>query len=173
MARQYLQDSGLLKGNVDLLVLSPGPSTPDDFLMKETIGLALKQELPIFGVCLGLQGIVEYFGGSLTELSYPMHGKCSTIQHDGSELFAGIDEKFAAGRYHSLIAKTVPECLEVTARTDDGYVMAVEHKSLPIKAVQFHPESIMTLQNQAGHRLVLNVVNNLIARRVVTENLKN
>lgn len=137
--------------------------------MDETIGHALQKDIPIFGVCLGLQGIVEYFGGELTELAYPMHGKSSQIKHSGSALFAGIAEDFTAGRYHSLIAKTVPDCLRVTATTADGCVMAVEHATLPIQAVQFHPESIMSLENQTGHRLILNVVKSVAAQKTINK----
>lgn len=152
-ARKYLATQ-----RVDLLILSPGPSTPANFQMHATIELAMKKAIPIFGVCLGLQGIVEYFGGTLTELGYPMHGKESQITHQGSGMFEGIAKQFSAGRYHSLIASNVPECLVVTARSEDGSVMAIEHRSLPIQAVQFHPESIMSLENQSGHQLVRNVV---------------
>ncbi|MDP6096757.1 MAG: anthranilate synthase component I [Gammaproteobacteria bacterium] len=157
MARQWLGSN-----SVDMVVLSPGPSTPSSFAMDETIDLCVKKQLPIFGVCLGLQGIVEYFGGHLGELSYPMHGKPSQIIHSGGELFAGLEQKFTAGRYHSLIATEVPECLKVSARTDDGVVMAVEHTELPICAVQFHPESIMSLEKNSGHQLIANVVGTLI-----------
>lgn len=152
-ARKFLQ-----KNTVDLMILSPGPSTPDHFSMQSTIELALQNAISVFGVCLGLQGIVEYFGGDLQELHYPMHGKQSLINHDGSEIFTGIDSAFYAGRYHSLVATNVPECLKVTAKTEDGTVMAVQHECLPVQAVQFHPESLMSLQNQAGHRLIQNVV---------------
>jgi anthranilate synthase len=157
-ARSYLG-----KNSVDLVILSPGPSVPSHFNMHATIEAALKRSIPLFGVCLGLQGLIEYYGGELQELDYPMHGKQSTVSHDGSDLFAGIEETFNAGRYHSLVAKTVPQCLRVTARTEDGKVMAIEHTSLPIHAVQFHPESIMSLQNSAGHTLIRNVVK-LVAR---------
>ena len=153
MARQWLNHN-----KVDMVLLSPGPCAPASFAMNETIDLCVKKQLPIFGVCLGLQGIVEYFGGRLGELDYPMHGKPSQITHTGSELFAGIEAEFTAGRYHSLIATEVPECLKVSARTEDGVVMAVEHAELPICAVQFHPESIMSLENKSGHQLVANVV---------------
>lgn len=156
-ARRYLAAH-----SVDLVILSPGPSTPSHFAMQETIAAALKKSLPIFGVCLGLQGLVEYFGGELKELGYPMHGKQSAVTHDGSALFAGLEETFAAGRYHSLVAKTVPDCLEVTARTEDGEVMAIQHRTLPIQAVQFHPESIMSLNDGAGHALVRNMVSLVI-----------
>ena len=157
-ARSYLE-----KNSVDLVILSPGPSVPSHFNMHATIEAALKRSIPLFGVCLGLQGLIEYYGGELQELDYPMHGKQSTVSHDGSDLFAGIEETFNAGRYHSLVAKTVPQCLRVTARTEDGKVMAVQHASLPIHAVQFHPESIMSLQNSAGHTLICNLVK-LVAR---------
>lgn len=152
-ARRYLESNA-----VDLVILSPGPSTPSHFSMNETIDAILSRSTPIFGVCLGLQGLVEYFGGELCELGYPMHGKQSLVNHDGSAVFAGIDKTFSAGRYHSLVAKTVPESLDVTARTEDGNVMAIAHKTLPIYAVQFHPESIMSLGNSAGHTLVRNMV---------------
>ena len=157
-ARSYLE-----KNSVGLVILSPGPSVPSHFNMHATIEAALKRSIPLFGVCLGLQGLIEYYGGELQELDYPMHGKQSTVSHDGSDLFAGIEETFNAGRYHSLVAKTVPQCLRVTARTEDGKVMAVQHASLPIHAVQFHPESIMSLQNSAGHTLICNLVK-LVAR---------
>lgn len=152
-ARKYLAAQ-----EIDLLILSPGPSTPGHFQMNATIELALEKAVPIFGVCLGLQGIVEYFGGELEELGYPMHGKQSLIKHGGSEMFAGIDRQFSAGRYHSLVAKKIPDCLTVTASSEDNSVMAIEHKSFPIQAVQFHPESIMSLENQSGHQLIQNVV---------------
>ncbi len=162
--REFLQ-----KNTVDLLILSPGPSTPDHFSMKETIEIALTNSLPIFGVCLGLQGLVEYFGGDLQELEYPMHGKQSSVIHDGSDMFAGIESGFFAGRYHSLVAAKVPDCLRVTAKTEDGRVMAIQHVGLPIHAVQFHPESIMSLQNQAGHRLIQNVVRAVASHSKVTQ----
>ena len=155
-ARKYLKNN-----SVDLVILSPGPSAPKYFCMNETIDATLARAIPIFGVCLGLQGLVEYFGGGggeLQELAYPMHGKQSDVSHDESEIFAGIAPPFAAGRYHSLVAKTVRECLTVTAKTEDGSIMAIQHASLPIQAVQFHPESIMSLRNAAGHTLIRNVV---------------
>ncbi len=143
---------------VDFIILSPGPSSPKTFAMASTIAAAVEKQLPIFGVCLGLQGIVEYFGGTLKELDYPMHGKPSTIKHESTALFNAIESTFTAGRYHSLVAATVPECLRITAHTADGMVMAVEHKHLPISAVQFHPESLMTLGNRAGYQLIANVI---------------
>ena len=152
-ARRYLK-----QGNVDLVVLSPGPSAPERFAMAQTIAIALKRDIPIFGVCLGLQGIVEYFGGDLRQLTVPMHGKQSVISHAESNLFSGLPSPLTAGRYHSLVAASMPQCLEVTARTEDGEVMAVEHLELPIWSVQFHPESIMSLENGNGPRLIRNVL---------------
>lgn len=152
-ARDYLK-----RGDVDLLVLSPGPSKPERFNMAATIACALERNIPVFGVCLGLQGIVEYFGGDLRQLSAPMHGKQSAISHNDSQLFAGLPASFQAGRYHSLVAAAVPDCLNITARTEDAEVMAVEHHELPIWAVQFHPESIMSLENGHGPRLIRNLM---------------
>ena len=145
----------------DLLVLSPGTGTPSDFAISDTIEAALALEIPIFGVCLGLQAVVEFFGGTLDQLVTPMHGKASPIQVVGGRLFAGLPLDFRAGRYHSLYATkdAIPESLEVTATSaDDDVVMAVEHKSLPINAVQFHPESIMSFDDEIGLRLVRNAV---------------
>ena len=131
--------------------------------MHGTIETALKRSIPLFGVCLGLQGLIEDYGGELQELDYPMQSKQSTVSHDGSGIFAGIEETFNAGRYHSLVAKTVPLCLRVTARTEDGKVMAIQPNSLSIHTVQFYPKSIMSLQDSAGHTLISNVVK-LVAR---------
>lgn len=163
-ARKYLASN-----EIDLLILSPGPSTPEHFSMRATIEAALDKSIPIFGVCLGLQGLVEYFGGELEELDYPMHGKQSEVSHDGSEIFSGIDESFSAGRYHSLVASKVPDCLKVTARTADGKVMAIQHEELAITAVQFHPESIMSLENAVGHALIRNVVRSVSSKASITE----
>ncbi|ASQ46109.1 anthranilate synthase component I [Legionella clemsonensis] len=145
----------------DLVLLSPGPGRPADFKVSETIDVILKNKLPLFGVCLGLQGIVEYFGGKLDTLSYPMHGKASEIEvKNNAGLFAGLGSSFTAGRYHSLYARLeqLPAELEVTALSKDGIVMAIAHRSLPIQAVQFHPETILSMPNQAG----LKIINNLM-----------
>jgi anthranilate synthase len=153
----------------DLVVLSPGPGRPSDFRVAETVGLALRHGVPIFGVCLGLQGIVEHFGGGLGVLPTPVHGKASTIIVRGGRLFAGLPERFTAGRYHSLYAlKTaLSGVLQITAESDDGVVMAVEHRSLPVAAVQFHPESIMSLHGTVGRRLIDNVISVLVPRRAI------
>jgi len=147
----------------DLVVLSPGPGRPEDFATAATIGAALDRGLPLFGVCLGLQGLVEYYGGRLGVLGYPMHGKASVVRVRPGRLFEGLPESFAVGRYHSLFGErdSMPAELEVTAESEDGVVMAVEHRTLPVAAVQFHPESILTLEGGHGLRLVANVLTGL------------
>jgi anthranilate synthase len=150
----------------DLVLLSPGPGRPADFDLSATIAAALERGLPLFGVCLGLQGIVEHFGGELDLLPYPMHGKPSEVKVLGGQLLQGLPARFTAGRYHSLFAaeESVPEMLAVTARTADGVVMGIEHRTLPIAAVQFHPESILSLGQELGPRLIANVVERLVAQ---------
>jgi anthranilate synthase len=144
----------------DLVVLSPGPGRPSDFGVSATLAAVIERGLPAFGVCLGLQGMVEHFGGELGVLSYPMHGKASRMRVLGGRIFEGLPKEFTAGRYHSLFARveSLPACLHVTAETEDGVIMAVEHANLPLDAVQFHPESIMTLDDEIGLRLIRNVV---------------
>jgi anthranilate synthase len=147
---------------LDLVVLSPGPGKPSDFLVPETVVACIRRQIPIFGVCLGLQSIVEALGGELGVLHYPQHGKTSKISvvDPNSLLFKGLPQSFAVGRYHSLFAlpdKMPPE-LKVTAISDDGVIMAIEHQTLPIAAVQFHPESIMTLAGDVGLSIIQNVV---------------
>lgn len=147
----------------NLVVLSPGPGRPCEFGLSSTIAGTLARGVPLFGVCLGLQGIVEYFGGTLGVLSEPVHGKMSRIVTRPSAMFAGLPGAFVAGRYHSLFAdpRSIPDELRVVATTDDGVVMAVEHVSLPIMAVQFHPESILTAGGQVGLKLMGNVIGEL------------
>ncbi len=148
----------------DLVFLSPGPGQPQDFKVSAVIEAALEEGLPLFGVCLGLQALVEHFGGELAVLDFPMHGKESIIRSCGDGwLLAGLPKEFSAGRYHSLygLRDNMPEVLRVTAESDDGIAMGIEHKTLPIAAVQFHPESIMTAKQRAGHRLIENVVRKL------------
>lgn len=146
--------------NYDLVLLSPGPGNPQTFDLAKTISLCLAKKLPIFGVCLGLQGIVEYFGGKLGTLAYPQHGKKAIVEKtQPSELLEGLPDEFVVARYHSLYGYDVPEVLNNVAQTkDDKILMAVEHKTLPIAAVQFHPESIMMLQNGTGMKIVENVI---------------
>jgi len=146
-----------------LILVSPGPGRPEDFGVPELIRRAAKLEIPVFGVCLGLQGMVEAFGGQLGVLDYPMHGKPSTVRHHGAGVFEGLPETFRVGRYHSLFAirDRLPSCLEVTAESDDGIIMGIRHRELPMEAVQFHPESILTLEGDCGLRLMENVVKTL------------
>ncbi|MEP3280045.1 MAG: anthranilate synthase component I [Stappiaceae bacterium] len=152
----------------DLVVLSPGPGRPADFDCAASIGRARARGLPVFGVCLGLQALCESFGGTLGQLDVPVHGKPSPVTFDAeSLLFAGLQSPVTAGRYHSLYARPdfVPSDLLVTAQTEDGIPMALEHVSEPVAAVQFHPESIMSLEQEAGHRIISNVVEKLARRR--------
>jgi len=145
----------------DLLVISPGPGNPD------TAGVSLeaidyfKDKVPIFGVCLGHQVIVQYFGGTIGHAPLPMHGKPSRVTHNEQGLFANIENPLQAGRYHSLMAQQLPDCLEKTAEFE-GVVMGVQHKELPIFGVQFHPESILT---PAGGKIIENVLQIAAARR--------
>ena len=151
-----------------LAVLSPGPGTPRDFDVSGTIAALVRRGIPAFGVCLGLQGMVEYCGGTLGVLDPPVHGKASRIRVLGGRLFEGLPAEFRAGRYHSLFAikRTLPHDLDVTAESEDGVVMAIEHRRLPLWAVQFHPESIMTLGGDVGLRLLANVMAGLAGRGV-------
>ena len=125
-----------------LILISPGPGRPSDFGVPDLVKFAAHAGIPVFGVCLGLQGIVEAFGGELGVLDYPMHGKPSTVVHRNLGIFEGLPERFKVGRYHSLFARkeTFPACLEVTAESEDGVIMGVRHRELPIEAVQFHPD---------------------------------
>ena len=128
----------------DRLVISPGPGTPDDTGYCIEYIQTMGREVPTLGVCLGHQTIVAAFGGEVGRAPEPRHGKVSVIEHDGKGVFAGLPDPFEATRYHSLAATSIPDVLEVTARSEDGVVQAVRHRDLPIEGVQFHPESIMT-----------------------------
>ncbi|PHP67325.1 anthranilate synthase component I [Zhengella mangrovi] len=153
--------------NPDLVVLSPGPGSPSDFDCKATITKARDRKLPIFGVCLGLQALAEAYGGELRQLHIPMHGKPSRIRvATQGVIFSGLPREVTVGRYHSIFADPVrlPRDFAVTAETDDGIVMAIEHEREPVAAVQFHPESIMSLGGEAGMRMIENVVAHLPRR---------
>lgn len=155
LARQVLAG----QETYDLVILSPGPGRPDEFALNQTIDLCLSRSIPIFGVCLGLQGLVEYFGGSLGQLDYPQHGKTSQVKVcTRGPIWQDLPEEFTVGRYHSLYASSLPTCLTASAVSDDGVVMAIEHIDKPVAAVQFHPESIMTAGNNNGLRLISNVI---------------
>jgi len=139
----------------DRIVISPGPCTPAEAgISIETIR-ELGPKYPILGVCLGHQSIGAAFGGEVVRAGVIMHGKISAIRHNGNPLFAGVDNPFHATRYHSLIIRreTIPDCLEITAETEDGTIMGVAHKTFPIWGVQFHPESILTTE---GKKIIRN-----------------
>ena len=145
------------------IVISPGPCTPDDAGLSLELITELRNEYPIFGVCLGHQSIGQVFGGEVVRAEQIMHGKTSMVFHEGEGVFAGLPQPFEATRYHSLVLKKdkIPDCLQVTAWTqkEDGEIeeiMGVKHKELPIEGVQFHPESIMT---RCGHDLLQNFIN--------------
>jgi len=144
----------------DLLLISPGPGRPADFGVPDVVRFAARHRIPVFGVCLGLQGTVEAFGGELGVLDYPMHGKPSMVRHQNVGAFRGLPNPFQVGRYHSLFARreTFPACLEVTAESEEGVIMGIRHRELPIEAVQFHPESILSLKENCGLRLIGNVI---------------
>jgi len=141
------------------VVVSPGPGTPAEAGVSEAVIERLAGRVPVLGVCLGHQVIVEMYGGRVDRAARLMHGKADTVSHDGSRLYEGIPDPFEAGRYHSLAALEVPAALEVTARTADGEVMGVRHHDLPVHGVQFHPESVLTPH---GRRLI----ENFLAMRV-------
>jgi anthranilate synthase/aminodeoxychorismate synthase-like glutamine amidotransferase len=124
------------------LVLSPGPGRPENAGV--SVELVKRLRVPTLGVCLGHQAIVAAFGGEIGQARRLVHGKASPIEHDGRGLFSGLPESFEAGRYHSLAATAVPECLEVSASCAEGEVMGVRHRELPVDGVQFHPESVLT-----------------------------
>jgi len=144
----------------DMILISPGPGRPEDFGVPGLVKHAAEAGMPVFGVCLGLQGIVEAFGGELGVLPYPMHGKPSPVRHRGLGVFEGLPEEIEVGRYHSLYAvpEKLPGCFEVTATTEDGTIMGIRHRELPIEAVQFHPESILTATNDTGIKMMRNAL---------------
>ena len=127
------------------IVLSPGPGRPEDAGITVEVIRRLGARIPVFGVCLGHQAIGYAFGGDVGRAPTLMHGKVSTIQHDGRGIFAGVTQPFVAGRYHSLVVnEPTPASLEVSARTDEGVIMGLRHREWPVHGVQFHPESVLT-----------------------------
>jgi anthranilate synthase/aminodeoxychorismate synthase-like glutamine amidotransferase len=138
------------------VLVSTGPGRPEDAgVSNEAITEFGRRGVPVLGVCLGHQCIGQVYGGHVVRAGQVMHGKTSRIRHSGAGLFAGLPNPFEATRYHSLVVdrSSVPECLEVTAETEDGVVMGLRHRELPVEGVQFHPESILT---EGGHRLLQN-----------------
>lgn len=144
----------------DRIILSPGPGTPDEAGVCREVIERYAGEVPILGVCLGHQTIINTYGGRITRLNEPVHGKTCLISHTGTGLFSGISQPFTATRYHSLAAEraTLPKEFAITASSQgDDCIMAVSHRELPLHGVQFHPESIMT---PAGHRIIANFLSN-------------
>ena len=141
--------------NPSRICISPGPCTPNEAGISCEVIEAFGASLPVFGVCLGHQSIGQVYGGEVVRAEKLMHGKTSMIYHEGKSVFKGLDNPFEATRYHSLIVKkeTLPDCLEVTAWTDDGVIMGLKHKELNVHGVQFHPESILT---NSGKQLLKN-----------------
>ena len=133
------------------LVISPGPGNPDDAGVSLDMIAAFEQKIPVLGVCLGHQCLVQHFGGRIVRAPRLMHGKTSDASHDGQHLFAGLSEPLEVGRYHSLCAEqdSLPDVLQLTAKTDRGEIMGVRHKTLPLEGVQFHPESVLTPEGDA------------------------
>lgn len=145
-----------LAGEVEAVLISPGPGTPDEAgVSLDLVAACAEAGMPLLGVCLGHQAIGQHFGGRVTRAPAPMHGKVSAISHDGSGVFAGLPSPFAATRYHSLVVApaSVPACLIVNAGAADGTVQGFRHAALPIHSVQFHPESIAS---EHGHALLAN-----------------
>lgn len=173
-ARVYRADTELeeLKNvanefNPDLLVISPGPGNPDVAGVSIAAVDYFKDKLPILGVCLGHQVITQYFGGKIGHAPKPMHGKPSRVTHNGEDVFAGIENPLQAGRYHSLVALELPDCLEKTAEYE-GIVMGIRHKELSIFGVQFHPESILT---PAGGKIIENILNIAEKKKISVERI--
>ena len=137
------------------LVISPGPGRPEDAGVSLDMIAAFAGSIPVLGVCLGHQSLVQHFGGEIVRAERLMHGKTSMAKHDGKTIFEGLPQPFEVGRYHSLCAEneSLPDVLELTAETDRGEIMGVRHKTLPLEGVQFHPESVLTPE---GERLMAN-----------------
>ncbi len=148
---------GIAEMNPGFLMVSPGPCSPNEAGISLDAIKNFSGKMPIFGVCLGHQSIAQVFGGEVVRAERLMHGKTSMVYHDGKTIFAGLENPFPAARYHSLIVKkeSLPECLEVSAWTEKGEIMAVRHKTLPVEGVQFHPESILTT---SGKQLLRNFI---------------
>lgn len=150
VTRNDAVEVGRVPDRYEAVVLSPGPGRPADAGVTPTIVRDLSGKLPILGVCLGHQAIGEVFGGRVVRAARLMHGKTSQVQHRGTGLFSNLANPFEATRYHSLIVDraTCPDCLEITAETDDGVIMGLKHREYPTVGVQFHPESILTIEGK-------------------------
>jgi para-aminobenzoate synthetase component II len=148
---------GIAELDPQFLMISPGPCSPNEAGISLEAIKNFSGKTPIFGVCLGHQSIAQVFGGDVVRAERLMHGKTSLVYHDGKTIFEGLENPFPAARYHSLIVKkeTLPDCLEVSAWTEEGEIMAIRHKTLPVEGVQFHPESILTTP---GKQLLRNFI---------------
>ncbi|WP_210367825.1 aminodeoxychorismate/anthranilate synthase component II [Bacillus sp. REN3] len=157
MRNDQITVSGIAELQPQFLMVSPGPCSPDEAGISLQAIRAFAGKTPIFGVCLGHQSIAQVFGGEVVRADRLMHGKTSMVHHDGKTIFAGLDNPFPAARYHSLIVKkeSLPDCLEVSAWTEEGEIMAIRHTSYPVEGVQFHPESILTT---SGKQLLRNFI---------------
>lgn len=159
--RVIRNDQTSIRGIADLdpqfLMISPGPCSPNEAGISLEAIKNFSGKTPIFGVCLGHQSIAQVFGGDVVRAERLMHGKTSLVYHDGKTIFEGLENPFPAARYHSLIVKkeTLPDCLEISAWTEEGEIMAIRHKTLPVEGVQFHPESILTTP---GKQLLRNFI---------------
>ena len=153
--------AGIRAAAPDLILISPGPGRPEDAGVTPSVIGELAGVIPILGVCLGHQAIGQVFGGQIVQAPSLMHGKTSAIHHDGRGVFVGLPDPFIATRYHSLVVDpaTVPDVLEVTARTSDGVIMGLRHRTLAVEGVQFHPESLLTPEGPT-------LLSNFLAARV-------
>jgi len=144
----------------DAILISPGPGTPDDAGISLRVIEELGPTIPVLGVCLGHQCIGQVFGGDVVRAPSVMHGKTSTVSHSGEGVFTGLDEALTVTRYHSLVVEpsSIPDVLEVTATSEDGVIMGLRHRTLPIEGVQFHPESVLT---DSGHQMLKNFLGSL------------
>ncbi|GAA0138050.1 aminodeoxychorismate/anthranilate synthase component II [Paenibacillus sp. YSY-4.3] len=149
----------------DHILLSPGPCTPNEAGITLAVIDRFKGKIPIFGVCLGHQAIGQAFGGNVVRAERLMHGKTSPIHHKGESVFTGLPSPFTATRYHSLIVErsSLPDCLEITAETEEGEIMGLRHKTYAVEGVQFHPESIIT---DHGHQILRNFLNRKVGAGV-------
>ena len=148
-------DDVVQRQGVKLIVISPGPGAPGDAGICIEVIKKYCGKIPVFGICLGHQAIVEAFGGRVDVADETLHGKTSLVSHDGKMLYEGIECPFACGRYHSLACVDLPACLEVTSKTESGVVMGVRHKKYMVEGVQFHPESILT---PVGGKIIENMI---------------
>ena len=156
-----IDGAGIRAAAPDLILISPGPGRPEDAGVTPSVIGELAGVIPILGVCLGHQAIGQVFGGRIVQAPSLMHGKTSAIHHDGRGVFVGLPDPFTATRYHSLVVDpaTVPDVLEVTARTSDGVIMGLRHRTLAVEGVQFHPESLLTPEGPT-------LLSNFLAARV-------